>query len=148
MNFILMPLNFIIFSLIFVISEVVLDLITSKYFRIPGLDFLFFAPWVAGFLYNIQDALFLTVAILLIHAIFNPRIMHYILISFPAPISAVFLGGFLGINGFLPSMIVYFVISSAIMIVAKGFGGRFLMFLLLNFVFNSIFFVLLNLFIS
>lgn len=143
-----MPLNFIVFSLIFIAAEIILDIITSKFIRIQGFDFLFFIPWFASIIYNIQGALLLSAILLVIHAIFNPRIMHYILISFPAPISSVFLGSFLGIAGFLPSLIVYFLISSAIMIAAKAFGGRFLMFVLLNFVFNSILLVFVNLFIS
>jgi len=130
-------MDFIAFSIIFVVLNIGLDFLTSYFIKIPGLDFLFFAPWLAATKFGIYNAFILAVVLLIIHTLFHIRILFYSFTALPAQILAIFLGSFLGIGGFYPALVLYLIASSIFVAIMGGFGGRYSVFLFVNFLFNS-----------
>lgn len=135
-----MVMDFLVFSLIFVVLDIVLDVI-SIFTKIPGLDFLFFAPWLAAPIYGLSNALILAFVLFITHVIAHLAIAHLMLSALPAQVLAVVLGRSLGIGGFWTTLPVYYVVSTAIIILFGGLGGRYVLFLIINSVFNILLFI-------
>lgn len=135
-----MPLNltpeFLIFSLVFIVLNFVLDLFSKKVLHIDGTDFLFFAPWLTAIKFGIYEGIILAIVILVVHAFMHMRIARFILLSFPTQILAVFMGYFFGLEGFWVTLVVYYFASSVITALLGGLGGGYLMFLLANSITN------------
>jgi hypothetical protein len=129
-------LGFLEFSLLFIGLNTAVDAINLKINVLHGIDFLFFAPWLAGAIYGLYQGIILAVALLALHILFNLSIAIYQVASFPAQAVAVFLGNTMGLGGFWISVLLFFVVSSIIVFLLRGFGGRFLMFLIVAIVFN------------
>ncbi len=137
-----MPIDFIFFSLIFVGLNILLDFISVKFHDLPGIDFLFFAPWYAGVIYSPGKALMLGMIILVIHASMRLKIAHFILVSFPGPILAAYLGNILGYGGFWLSLLVYYAVSSIIVLAMRGLGAKYVTFMAINLIMNVTLFFL------
>ena len=137
-----MPLNltpeFLIFSLVFVVLNFVLDLFSKKVLHIDGTDFLFFAPWLAGIKFGVYEGVILAAVILVVHAFMHMRIARFILLSFPTQILAVFMGYFFGVGGFWVTLVVYYSASSVITALLGGLGGGYALFLLANSITNIV----------
>lgn len=137
-----MPLNltpdFLIFSLVFIVGNYVLDLFSKKFLHIDGTDFLFFAPWLAGIKFGVYEGIILSVVILVLHAFMHMRIAKFIILSFPTQIMAALMGYFFGIEGFWVTLVVYYVASTTITGLLGGVGGMYFMFLLTNSITNII----------
>ncbi len=137
-----MPLNltpdFLIFSLVFIIGNYILDLFSKKFLHIDGTDFLFFAPWLAAIKFGVYEGVILAAVILVLHAFMHMRIARFIVLSFPTQILAVFFGYLFGIEGFWVTLVVYYVASTAVTGLLGGIGGMYFMFLLANSITNII----------
>ncbi len=130
--------SFLEFSALFVGLNIVSDIVHLKLRSIHGIDFLFFAPWFAASLYGMYEAIILGLVLLVVHIFFNLHMALYELSSFPAQLIAIFLGSTMGLASFWISLIVFLAVSSGIVILLRGFGGRFFIFLLIALVFNYI----------
>lgn len=137
-----MPLNltpeFLIFSLVFIVLNFVLDLFSKKVLHIDGTDFLFFAPWLAAIKFGVYEGVILAVVILVLHAFMHMKIARFILLSFPTQLLAVFMGYFFGLEGFWVTLVVYYFASSVITGLLGGLGEGYFMFLLVNSITNII----------
>ena len=131
-------LGFLEFSILFISLNIIADLIHYKVRVVHGIDFLFFAPWLAGALYGLQQGIILAGILLALHVVFNIDIALYQVASFPSLAVAIFLGNNMGVRGFWVSLAAYLGVSSVIVLVLRGFGGRFLSFLLAALIFNFI----------
>jgi len=131
-------LGFLEFSALFVGLNIVSDIVHLKLRSIHGIDFLFFAPWLAASLYGMYEGIILALILVVVHALFNLHLAVYELASFPAQLVAVFLGNTMGLVSFWISLIAFLAVSSVIVILLRGFGGRFFIFLLIALVFNYI----------
>ena len=127
--------NLLIFSLIFVGMNFLLDAASRK-IRMDGIDFLFFAPWLAAIKFGIYPGIILAGIILFSHMVMHLRIARYILLSFPAQVIAVLFGYYFGISGFWVALVLYHLISGIITALLGGLGGRYFIFILLNIVTN------------
>ncbi len=129
--------NFAIFILIFVSLNVALSFFRKKFTPgIYGADFLFFAPWLASQEYGLIEGLITAAAILTVHIATSIQIAHYILFATPAVLLAIYLGNTLQSAGFWQSIILYHLLSTIIIFISRGFGGKFLLFILFSFSFN------------
>lgn len=137
-----MPLNltsnFLLFSLIFILSNFVLDFLSKKILHIDGTDFLFFAPWLVGIKFGIIEGIVLATVLLVIHTLMHMSISRFILLSFPAQISAILFGYFFGTSGFWVALVAYYFISTAITWLLGGVGGGYFMFILANSITNIV----------
>jgi len=135
-----MPLSltseFIIFSLVFIGLNFVLDLFSKKVLHIDGIDFLFFAPWLAGIRFGVFEGLILAIVVLVIHTFMHLRIARFILLSFPAIVLAIVFGYLFGLEGFWIALVVYYLVSSVTTWLLGGLGGGYFMFLLTNSITN------------
>jgi hypothetical protein len=138
-----MVMDFITFSIIFVILNIGLDAV-SMFIKIPGLDFLFFAPWLASTKFGIYNPLILGLVLLVIHSAFHLGRIFYSVSALPALVVAVLLGSLLGLGGFYISLIAYLAVCSIIVLSMGGFSGRYSLFLFISFLFNSFAFYLMS----
>ncbi len=122
----------------FLVFDVVLNLVTGKLLKFLGIDFLFLASWLAGINYGIGSGIIVSIILLVEHALLHPSKTNFILFSFPSQIGAAVLGHILGMSGFWISLVVYQVINSALMLITGGFGMLFVVFVVVNSVFNVI----------
>lgn len=141
-----MPLDFVMFTAVVLLANVIFDLVTAKILHIPGFDFLFYAPWIAAINFGIYNAVILAGTLLIIHTIFNVRIANFILMSFPAQLVAVGLGILFGFSGFWISLALYLLISSITTYFSGGFGGRYFTFLIVSTIFNISLFIFIRTF--
>lgn len=137
-----MPLNltpdFLIFSLVFIALNFVLDLFSKKILHIDGTDFLFFAPWLAGIKFGVYEGLILAAVILVMHSFMHMRIARFILLSFPTQVLAVFFGYLFGLEGFWVTLVIYYFASTVITRLLGGLGGGYFLFLLANSITNIV----------
>lgn len=138
--------NFVIFILIFASLNVALSFFRKKF--IPGIygaDFLFFAPWMAAYKYGLAEGMIAATVILAVHIATSINIAHYILFATPAVLLAVYLGNLLQLAGFWPALVLYHLLSAIMVFISRGFGGKFLIFILFSFAFNVAVFYLYTL---
>jgi hypothetical protein len=120
----------------FLVLDVVINLLSVKLLKFLGIDFLFFASWLAGVNYGLGSGIVVSLVLLAEHTFIHFRKSKYIALSFPAQFAAVLLGNFLGTGGFFISLAVYQVINTLLMLVIGGMGAFFLTFLTINSIFN------------
>ena len=130
--------DFITFAIAFVSLNIALDVLTQKVLKIHGLDFLFIAPWIAAFTFGLYEAAVVTIFLVVTHIILSVKIANYILLSSPAMAISILIGNSLGAGSFWLAMIVYYLISSTAVFLMRGFGGRYISFVILNIVFNLV----------
>ena len=128
--------DFLMFSLVFIILNFILDLFSKKVLHVDGTDFLFFAPWLAGIKFGIVEGVLLAAVILVIHSIMHIRIARFILLSFPTQVLTVLFGYWFGISGFWIAMVVYYFASTVITWMLGGLGSGYFLFLLANSITN------------
>ncbi len=133
-----LTLDFLIFSLVFIVLNFVLDLFSKKILHIDGTDFLFFAPWLAAIKFGVYEGVILAVVILVLHAFMHMRIARFILLSFPTQLLIVFMGYFFGLEGFWVTLVVYYLASSVITGLLGGLGEGYFMFFLANSITNIV----------
>ncbi|HLD85500.1 MAG TPA: hypothetical protein VI968_03000 [archaeon] len=119
-----------------ILITAVADLVTMKT-PIGGIDFMMYSPWVVA-LTNVYAAVALAFVLLLAHALVRNRIAHYILLLFPAQVSAIAIGAVLGVNGFWLALIAYFTICTIIAKSVGALGGKYFGFVALAVVFNVV----------
>ena len=130
--------EFLVFSLVFIVLNFVLDMFSKKVLHTDGTDFLFFAPWLAAIKFGIYEGVILAAIVLGIHSFMHMRIARFIVLSFPTQILAVFMGYFFGLEGFWVTLVAYYSVSTAITGLLGGLGGGYFMFLLANSLTNVI----------
>ncbi|MBD3155722.1 MAG: hypothetical protein GF368_03635 [Candidatus Aenigmarchaeota archaeon] len=131
-------MHVLIFTVVFLVLDVLINLISLRTFKLLGIDFLFFASWLAGINYGIGPGIVVSLVLLAEHTFIHFRKSKYIALSFPAQIISVVSGYFLGVNGFFISLGIYQVINSGLMLIVGGLGPFFLNFLVINSAFNVI----------
>lgn len=129
-------MDFLVIAVVSIAVTAVADLVTMKT-PVGGIDFMLYSPWVVA-LTNIYAAVGLAFVLLLAHALVRNRIAHYILLLFPAQLSAIAIGVVLGVNGFWLALIVYFSICTIIAKFAGAMGGKYFGFVALAVVFNIV----------
>jgi hypothetical protein len=129
-------MNILVFTLIFLVLDLVMNLLSLKVTKLLGIDFLFFASWLAGINYGIFPGIIVSLLLLAEHTILHLNKSKYIGFSLPSQLSAVLLGYFLGQGGFIISLIIYQVINTLLMVFIGGFGIFFFIFLVVNTIFN------------
>lgn len=135
-----MPIDFILFSALFVILQIVADIFSEKFLKINGIDFLFIGPWLAASVYGIYEGFVLAAALTIIHIFLNLKIAHFILFSSPAQIISVFVGNSLKISGFWIAFPIYTTVSTLTTFASGGMGGKYFIFLLTSIIFNIVLF--------
>ena len=144
-----MPIGFIEFSILFIALNTLLDILHMKFFRdIHGIDFIFFAPWLAGVLFGFYQGIIFSIVLLAIHAVLKLKLVFYEFASFPAVVLAVLIGGIWNVGGFWAALVLFLVASSVTVAVLRGFGGRFVSFLFISFIFNALLFLSIPLFVG
>ncbi len=126
-----------IFCLFFTIA---VDFVMRK-LTLTGVDFLFYAPWVIA-LTSPVNAIIFAIIITFVHAAMHSKIAPYILLAIPCQLVSIAIAVFLGAGSFFIALFVYLGIAILIMFFARVVGGRFVAFLIINFVFNIIVFSL------
>ncbi len=139
-----MALGLVTFAVIFTLANIVFSFFSKRSIHSTGLDFLFYAPWLASINFGIYGAFKLAIVLSVVHAALNMRIAHFILMSFPAQLAAIALGYFLGVGGFWISLVIYLAASSVITYVSGGVGGRYVVFLVASAAFNILLFFVLQ----
>src|SRR3989344_3631079 len=129
-------MDFFIIALVAILVTAIADIITMKT-PIGGIDFMLYAPWVVA-LTNVYAAVGLAFILLLSHALVRNRIAHYIMLSFPAQLSAIAIGTVFGVNGFWFALILYFTICTIIARFVGALGGKYFGFVVLAVIFNVI----------
>ncbi len=130
--------EFLIFSLSFIVLNFIFDLLAKKLFHINGIDFLFFAPWLAGIRFGYYEGLILAAIILVTHVSLHMRIARFILLSYPAQAVSVIMGHFFGLEGFWVTLVIYYFLSTGLTFLLGGIGGGYFMFLLVNTITNVV----------
>ena len=131
-----MPADFIFIAAFCLAFTVVVDLAMRK-MTLTGIDFLFYAPWVIALTSPINAIIF-AIVITFLHAAMHSKIAPYILLAIPCQLIAVAIAVFLGAGSFFIALLVYLAIAMLIMFFARAIGGRFVIFLILNFAFNVV----------
>ncbi len=131
-----MPVDFFVIAGFCLIFTVVVDLVMTR-MTLTGIDFLFYAPWVIA-LTNPVNAIVFAVIITFVHAAIHSKIAPYILLAIPSQMIAITIAAFLGPSSFFIALLAYLGVATLIMLFARVIGGRFITFLILNFVFNII----------
>ncbi len=131
-------MHILLFILMFLVLDVLVNFLSLKLLKILGIDFLFFASWLAGINYGIGAGIVVSLILLAEHTLIHFRKSKYIALSFPAQIGAVLLGYYLGTSGFFVSLGAYQVINTGLMLIIGGLGPFFLNFLVINTVFNVV----------
>ncbi|MBL7170123.1 MAG: hypothetical protein ISS48_03825 [Candidatus Aenigmarchaeota archaeon] len=131
-------MHVIIFTLIFLALDAVMNVLSAKLLKFLGIDFLFFASWLAGINYGIGPGIVVSLILLGEHALLHMTKSRFIAFSFPAQIGAVLLGHFLGMSGFFISLVVYQVVNTVLMLIIGGLGPFFVTFIVVNSVFNVV----------
>ena len=134
----LLTSEFLTFSLVFIVINFVFGLLTKKFIHLDGVDFLFFAPWLAGIRFGVYEGLILAAVIMIVHSFMHMRIARLILLSFPAVAVTVVMGYYFGLGGFWITLVVYYFVSSVITALLGGLGGGYFMFLLANSITNIV----------
>ncbi|PIU23157.1 MAG: hypothetical protein COT13_04540 [Chloroflexi bacterium CG08_land_8_20_14_0_20_45_12] len=129
-------MQILLFTLIFLLLDVAMNLISLKVTKLLGMDFLFFASWLAGMNYEVSQGIVVSLVLIAEHSMLHMRKSKFIGFSLPAQIGAVLLGHFLGAGWFFGSLIIYQVINTGLMSIIGGIGLRFGIFLVVNTLFN------------
>ena len=131
-------MNIAVFILIFLGLDTIMNILSKKVIKLLGIDFLFFASWLAGITYGIAPGIVISVILLAEHTFLHMTKSRFIAFSFPAQFVAVILGHVLGTGGFVVSLVVYQAINSVLMLIIGGLGPFFVIFLVVNSVFNVV----------
>ena len=131
-------MHIVIFVLMFLALDTVINLISKKTLKLLGIDFLFFASWLAGINYGIIPGIIVSLILLGEHTLLHAGKSRFIVFSFPAQMAAVILGYVLGIGGFWLSLVVYQILNSILMLIIGGLGPFFVIFLVVNSLFNIV----------
>ncbi|MBI4009657.1 MAG: hypothetical protein HY361_00485 [Candidatus Aenigmarchaeota archaeon] len=130
-----MPLDFFVFSAIFVGLNIVLDLLIMKLGDI-GADFLFLGPWLAGAVYGVSEGIALAFALIVVHILFHLQVGHWIATAIPSQLVATILGKSLGFSGFWVALIFYFLLNTVILGFIGHISPRYLAIVLVNSIFS------------
>ena len=132
-----MALDFFTLSVIVVAISLILEFAHVRFLKAcHGIDLLFFAPWLFAFKFGFANAMTLGFILMAIHIVFNLHMAQFVFLTLPAILLAIIIGSILGAAGFYAALIVYMIASAATTTFFGGFGGRFVLFLILGTLFN------------
>jgi hypothetical protein len=124
------------FLMVFLVLDILINIFTRKVVKFLGLDFLFIGSWLAGVKYGFVPGVIVALVLLFEHSAIMLKKTRYIFPSLPVQILAVFLGYHFGFDYFVFSLLIYQATNSLLMLLIKAFGPRFVVFVILNTVFN------------
>lgn len=133
-------MSILMFLLIFLALDVLINIFTKNFVKMLGMDFLFLGSWIAGMEFGIVPGVLISLILLVEHSLFFIGKSRFILLSFPVQILAVFLGFYLGTDFFLLSLVLYQLGNFLIMYIMKAIGPKFVIFLFFNSVFSLVLF--------
>ena len=128
-----MALDFFVFSTVFICLSIFFDFIITR-LRIGdiGVDFLFFAPWLAGIIYGIAQGTILAIILTAVHVMFHPRVGHFIVTVLPSQVLSVILGKTLGPSGFWLALFLFFLLGTIILRFFGRISGRYIGIIFVN----------------
>lgn len=130
-------MSFFTFVGVLLLIDTVLNFAIYKTTKVRGVDLIFFAAWAGGMNYGVLLGLVASIIIMAERVILNPQ-MGMIVFSIPIQFAAALLGSLLGPGGFLLTLVIYQAANLTLALLSQVFGGRFILFLVANTIFNIV----------